>query len=56
MIPEILASPVQLRPLDRAAAEQAIRRPVAKWSEERYGDPETVTVEDALVDTLLDQV
>jgi hypothetical protein len=56
LIPGILASPVQLRPLDRAAAEQAIRRPVAKWSEERYGDPETVTVEDSLVDTLLDQV
>jgi hypothetical protein len=56
VIPGILSSPVQLRPLDRAAAEQAIRKPVAKWSEERYDDPEAVVVEDSLVDTLLDQV
>jgi Tol biopolymer transport system component len=56
VIPGILSSPVQLRPLDRKAAEQAIRRPVAKWSEERFGDPEAVVVEDAMVNTLLDQV
>jgi hypothetical protein len=56
VIPGVLSSPVQLRPLDRAAAEQAIRRPVAKWSEERLGDPEAVAVEQSLVDTLLDQV
>jgi WD40 repeat protein len=56
VIPGILSSPVQLRPLDRAAAEQAIRRPVAKWSEDRFGDPKAVAVEQSLVDTLLDQV
>jgi WD40 repeat protein len=56
VIPGILASPVQLRPLDRNAAEHAIRRPVAKWSEGRFGDPKTVVVEDSLVETLLDQV
>jgi WD40 repeat protein len=56
VIPGILASPVQLRPLDRAAAGQAIRKPVAKWSEERFGDPKAVVVEDSLVDSLLDQV
>ena len=56
VIPGILSSPVQLRPLDRAGAEQAIRRPVAKWSEDRFGDPKAIVVEDSLVDTLLDQV
>ena len=56
VIPGVLSSPVQLRPLDHAAAEQAIRRPVAKWSEDRFGDPEAVAVEQSLVDTLLDQV
>jgi hypothetical protein len=56
VIPGILWSPVQLRPLDRRAAEQAIRRPVAKWSEEHFGDAEAVAVEDSLVETLLDQV
>src|SRR5271169_3994526 len=39
VIPGILSSPVQLRPLDRAAAEQAIRQPLAKWSEDHFGDP-----------------
>jgi WD40 repeat protein len=56
VIPGILSSPVQLRPLDRTAAEQAIRRPVAKWSEYRFGDPKAIVVEDLLVDALLDQV
>ena len=56
VIPGVLASPVRLRPLDRKAAEQAIRLPVAKWSENRFGDPGAVVVEDSLVDTLLDQV
>jgi hypothetical protein len=56
LIPAILASPVHLRPLDRTAAEQAIRKPVAKWSAERFGDPKAVVVEDSLVDALLDQV
>jgi hypothetical protein len=56
VIPGILSSPVQLRPLDRTAAEQAIRRPVAKWSEDRFGDPKAIVVEDSLVDSLLDQV
>ena len=56
VIPGVLSSPVQLRPLDRSAAEQAIRRPVAKWSEARFGDPDAVLVEPALVDTLLGQV
>jgi len=56
VIPGILSSPVQLRPLDRTAAEQAIRRPVAKWSEEKFGDSRAVEVEDSLVETLLDQV
>src|SRR6516165_2404527 len=56
VIPGILSSPVQLRPLDRTAAEQAIRRPVAKWSEEKFGDSRAVEVEDTLVETLLDQV
>jgi WD40 repeat protein len=56
VIPGILSSPLQLRPLDRTAAAQAIRKPVAKWSEERFGDPQNVLVEDSLVDTLLDQV
>ena len=44
VIPGILSSPVQLRPLDRTAAEQAIRRPVAKWSEEKFGDSRAVEV------------
>jgi sugar lactone lactonase YvrE len=56
VIPGVLTSPVQLRPLDRTTAEQAIRRPVAKWSEERFGGSEAVVVEDSLVETLLDQV
>jgi hypothetical protein len=56
VIPGVLSSPVQLRPLDRSAAEQAIRKPVAKWSEDRFGDPKAVEVEDSLVETLLDQV
>jgi hypothetical protein len=56
VIPGVLSSPVQLRPLDRNAAEQAIRRPVAKWSEERLGDLGAIEVEQSLVDTLLDQV
>jgi len=56
LIPGILSSPVQLRPLDRTAAEQAIRKPVAKWSEERFGDPEAIGVEPELVDAMLDQV
>jgi WD40 repeat protein len=56
VIPGILSSPVQLRPLDRTAAEQAIRRPVAKWSEDKFGDPKAIVVEDSLVDTLLNQV
>jgi Tol biopolymer transport system component len=56
VMPEVLASPVQLRPLDRMAAEQAIRRPVAKWSEDRFGDPKEIVVEDSFVDTLLNQV
>jgi WD40 repeat protein len=56
VIPGVLSSPVQLRPLDRKAAEQAIRRPVTKWSEQRFGDPAAVVVEDSLVDALLDQV
>jgi hypothetical protein len=56
VIPGILSSPVQLRPLERAAAEQAIRRPVAKWSEDRFGDPTAVEVEDSLVEALLNQV
>jgi hypothetical protein len=41
-IPGILSSPVQLRPRDRAGAEQAIRRPVKKWSEGHFGDPKAV--------------
>ena len=56
VIPGILSSPVQLRPLDRAAAEEAIRRPVEIWSKARFGDPKAVMIEDALVITLLDQV
>jgi hypothetical protein len=56
VIPGVLSSPVHLRPLDRTAAEQAIRKPVAKWSEERFGDPGVVVVQDSLVETLLDQV
>jgi WD40 repeat protein len=56
VIPGVLSSPVQLRPLDRTAAEQAIRRPIAKWSEDKFGDPKAIVVEDSLVDTLLDQV
>jgi hypothetical protein len=56
VIPGVLSSPVQLLPLDRTAAEQAIRKPVAKWSEKRFGDPDAVVVEPALVDELLDQV
>ena len=56
VIPGILSSPVQLRPLDRTAAEQAIRKPVAKWSEDRFGDPKAAEVEDPLVETLLHQV
>jgi hypothetical protein len=56
VIPGILSSPVQLRLLDRKAAEQAIRKPVAKWSEDRFGDPKAAKVEDPLVETLLDQV
>jgi hypothetical protein len=56
VIPGILSSPVQLRPLDREAAEQAVRRPVAKWSEDHFGDRAAVMVEDALVANLLDQV
>jgi hypothetical protein len=56
VIPGVLSSPVQLRPLDRAAAEQAIRRPIAKWSEDRFGDPQAVEVEPTLIDALLDQV
>ena len=56
VIPGILSSPVQLRPLDRTAAEQAIRRPVAKWSEDRFGDSKAIVVENSLVETLLDQV
>src|SRR5262249_27926241 len=56
VIPGVLSSPVQLRPLDCTTAKQAILRPVAKWSEERFGDPKAVVVEDSLVDTLLDQV
>jgi hypothetical protein len=42
VIPGVLSSPVQLRPLDRQSAEQAIRKPVAKWSEDRFGDPQAV--------------
>ena len=56
VIPGVLSSPLQLRPLDRTAAEQAIRRPVAKWSEERLGDLRAIEVEQSLIDTLLDQV
>ena len=56
VIPGILSSPVQLRPLDRTAASQAIRKPVAKWSEDCFGDSRAIEVEPALVDTLLDQV
>jgi hypothetical protein len=56
VIPGILSNPVQLRPLDRIAAEQAIRKPVAKWGEEHFGDPKAVEVEDSLVQSLLDQV
>ena len=56
VIPGVLSGPVQLRPLDRMAAEQAIRRPVAKWSEERFGDPKAIGVEPELINTLLDQV
>jgi WD40 repeat protein len=56
VIPAVLSSPVQLRPLDRAAAEQAIRKPVEIWSSARFGDPKAVAIDDALVATLLDQV
>src|SRR6516165_6464600 len=56
VIPGVLSSPVQLRPLDRAAAEQAIRKPVEKWSEDKFGDPQAVAVEQSLIDALLDQV
>src|SRR5262249_28191999 len=56
VIPGVLSSLVQLRPLDRTAAEQAILRPVAKWSEARFGDPQAVAIEKPLVGTLLDQV
>jgi hypothetical protein len=56
VIPGVLSSPVQLRPLDRTAAEQAIRKPVTKWSEDRFGDPQAIEVEPALIDALLDQV
>jgi len=56
VIPGVLSSPLQLRPLDRTAAEQAIRRPVAKWSEERLGELRAIEVEQSLIDTLLDQV
>jgi WD40 repeat protein len=53
VIPGVLSSPVQLHPLDRTAAEQAIRKPVARWSEECR---RAVEIEPSLVDTLLDQV
>jgi WD40 repeat protein len=56
VIPAVLSSPVQLRPLDRAAAEQAIRRPVEILSNAHYGDPKAVEIDAALVGTLLDQV
>ena len=56
VIPGILSSPVQLGPLDRAAAEQAICKPVAKWSEQRFGNSKAVEVEDSLVEALLAQV
>ena len=56
VIPGILSSPMQLTPLDRIAAEQALRKPIAKWGEEHFGDTQLVKVEDPLVETLLDQV
>ena len=56
VIPGVLSSPVQLRPLDRAAAVQAIRKPLARWSEDHFGYQEAVAIEDQLVETLLDQV
>jgi len=56
VIPGILSAPVQIRPLDLAAAEQAIRAPVATWSTDKFGEPDDIRVEDELVMSLLDQV
>jgi hypothetical protein len=56
VMPGILSSPIQLLPLDDEAAEQAIRRPVAEWSERNLGRPDGVAIEDELVTELLRQV
>ena len=56
VVPEILSSLVQLRPLERRAAEQAIRRPVERWGEDHYGDPQYIKIEPSLVEELLDQL
>jgi hypothetical protein len=55
VLPGILASPIQLLPLDQQAARDAILQPVAEWSR-RNLDGDAVAVEDALVTDLLGQV
>ncbi len=55
-IPNLFENYLRLDHLSRTAAEEAVRKPLAAYNEQQGTDGSPVTIEDALVETVLDQV
>jgi WD40 repeat protein len=55
-IPKLLSNTLRLKHLDREAGRTAIRRPLEKYNEMTADGQPPVLVEDALVETLLDEI
>lgn len=55
-IPNLMGNLLRLKHLDAAAAEDAIRKPLAAYNDRREGSATAVTIEDGLVSAIIDQV
>ena len=55
-IPNLMGNLLRLRHLDEAAAEEAVRKPLAAWNERLENPEEAVNIEDALVREIIEQV
>jgi len=55
-IPNLMGNLLRLRHLDAAAAEEAIRKPLAAYNDRLKTGEATVAIEDDLVGTIIDQV
>ncbi|GLI36786.1 hypothetical protein KI811_13420 [Geobacter hydrogenophilus] len=55
-IPNLMGNLLRLRHLDAAAAEDAIRKPLAAYNDRQDKPESAMTIEDELVSTIIDQV